>query len=119
MHTPTAQVEAADNAHDVLKQDLEKQPLESRFITKVSFLLALGHRLMTFREGSCHGGVMLAIFEECNWALGAAKTMYGLMKPLMHVVHSSRRNVLIFHALTCSGLVGPQAHPARTTLFGI
>ncbi|KAI8264616.1 hypothetical protein K4K58_012074 [Colletotrichum sp. SAR11_239] len=34
MHQPAAQVEAVDNAYNALNEDLDKQPLESRFATK-------------------------------------------------------------------------------------
>lgn len=88
MHPPTSQVEATDNVYDAPTGDSDKQSLESRFATKVYFLLTLGHGLTTFREGFCHGGVVATILDECNGAVGVANKMFGLMKPLMHVTHS-------------------------------
>ncbi|KAJ0271165.1 hypothetical protein COL940_011196 [Colletotrichum noveboracense] len=69
------QVDAADTAYDALNANLDKQSLGSRFTTKVSFLLTLGHGLTMFREDFCYGGAMATILGECNGALALATRM--------------------------------------------
>ncbi|KAE9579260.1 hypothetical protein CGMCC3_g4598 [Colletotrichum fructicola] len=64
-----------NTAYDALNGNLDKQSLDSRFTTRVSFLLTLGHGLTLFREDFCHGGAMATILGDCNGALALATRM--------------------------------------------